>query len=456
MSEARRQRAAIILAAGKGTRMKSALPKVMHPIAGRAMIDWSLALARQVGASRLVVIVHPSQEVLIDHLARHHPDAMIAFQDPPQGTGHAVRCAQPALEGFAGDLVILYGDSPLIPSDTIETLFSSVSEGAGIGVLGFEAAEPGFYGRLITGPQGDLERIVEARDADAGELAIRLCNSGVMAGDSRSMFRLLEGVTNANAKAEYYLTDIIGLARGEGIGCRAVLCDEDDLIGCDSRAGLAQAEALFQKKRRQALMDEGVSFIAPETVFLAHDTEIGPDTIVEPHVVFGPGVRIAGNVRIRAFSHLEGAVIGEGCSVGPYARLRPGTVLAANVHIGNFVETKNTQLETGAKASHLAYLGDARIGQGANIGAGTIFCNYDGYRKHTTEIGAEAFIGSNSSLVAPVSIGPGAYVGSGSVITRDVPADALALARAVQVERPGWAQELRKRKSAEKAGDGQA
>lgn len=454
MSDARRQRAAIILAAGKGTRMKSALPKVMHAVAGRAMIDWSVDLARQSGAQRIVAVVHPSQDVLIRHLEHHFPDVLVAFQDPPQGTGHAVRCAQPSLEGFCGDLVVLYGDSPLIPAGTVEALFASLAGGAGVGVLGFEAAEPGLYGRLITGPEGDLERIVEAREASAEELAVRLCNSGVMAADAGDMFRLLAHVTNANARGEYYLTDLVGLARREGMRCAAVVCSEADLIGCDSKSDLAEAEALFQQGRRRMLMEQGVTLVAPETVFLSFDTQIGPDTVVEPHVVFGPGVRIAGGSLIRAFSHIEGAVIGEGCTVGPYARLRPGTVLSDNVHIGNFVETKNTRMAEGAKASHLSYLGDGEVGAGANIGAGTIFCNYDGYLKYRTRIGEGAFIGSNSALVAPVTIGPGAYIGSGSVITRDVPGDALAVARGRQAEIEGWAVRFRASRVAGKPGSG--
>ncbi|MBY9065332.1 bifunctional UDP-N-acetylglucosamine diphosphorylase/glucosamine-1-phosphate N-acetyltransferase GlmU [Hyphomonas sp. WL0036] len=454
MTQGQRQRAAVILAAGKGTRMKSPLPKVMHAVAGRPMVDWSIELARTVGAARIVAVVHPSQDVLIAHLQKHHADVAIAFQDPPQGTGHAVRCAEGALAGFEGDLAVLYGDSPLVPAATIEGLFATLSETTGLGVLGFEADEPGLYGRLITGADGSLEAIVEAREASPEQLQVRLCNSGVMAGRAKDMFRLLANVTNNNAKGEYYLTDLVGLARAERIRCAAAVSGEDDLIGCDSKADLAEAEAIFQRRRRRALMDAGVTMVAPETVFLSHDTEIGADAVIEPNVVFGPGVRVAGGAQIRAFSHLEGAVVGEGCSVGPYARLRPGTVLAANVHIGNFVETKNTEMGEGAKANHLAYLGDGSIGAGANIGAGTIFCNYDGFFKHHTEVGEGAFVGSNSSLVAPVKIGDGAYIGSGSVITKDVAADALAVARGRQMEREGWGAEFRTKKAAEKAARG--
>lgn len=451
MTTASAQRAAVILAAGKGTRMKSALPKVMHAVGGRPMVDWSLALAQDAGCSRIVVVVHPSQDVLIAHLKANHPDAAIAFQDPPMGTGHAVRCAEEALKGFEGELAVLYGDSPLVPVSVIEALFGEVAGGAKLGVLGFEAAEPGLYGRLITNAAGDLEAIVEAREATPEQLKVRVCNSGVMAGGAKDMFRLLQKITNQNAKGEYYLTDLVGLARAEGGRCALVTATEDDLIGCDSKSDLAEAEGIFQARRRKALMDGGVTLVAPETVFFAHDTQIAADVVVEPHVVFGPGVKIAGGARIRAFSHLEGAVVGAECEIGPYARLRPGTVLAKGVKIGNFVETKNTEMGEGAKANHLAYLGDGRIGADANIGAGTIFCNYDGFEKHQTSIGEGAFVGSNSAIVAPVSIGDGAYVGSGSVITKDVPDDALAVARGHQMTREGWAKTFRTRKASEKA-----
>lgn len=454
MTQAQKQRAAVILAAGKGTRMKSALPKVMHAVGGRPMMDWSVALARETGCARIVAVVHPSQDVLIAHLKAVHPDVAIAFQDPPQGTGHAVRCAEAALEGFAGELAVLYGDSPLVPAGVIEALFDGVSGGAALGVLGFEAAEPGLYGRLITNAAGDLEAIVEAREATPEQLKVRICNSGVMAGRAKDMFRLLQKITNANAKGEYYLTDLVGLARAEGGRGALVTASEDDLIGCDSKADLAEAEGIFQARRRVALMEAGVTLVAPETVFVSFDTAIEADVVVEPNVVFGPGVTVAAGARIKAFSHLEGARVGAGCEVGPFARLRPGTVLGANVRVGNFVETKNTAMGEGAKANHLAYLGDGAIGAGANIGAGTIFCNYDGYLKHQTDVGEGAFIGSNSALVAPVRIGDGAYVGSGSIITKDVPADALAVARAQQMTREGWAKTFRTKKAAEKAAKG--
>lgn len=454
MTQAQTQRAAVILAAGKGTRMKSALPKVMHAVGGRPMMDWSIALARETGCARIVAVVHPSQDVLIAHLAAAHPDVAVAFQDPPQGTGHAVRCAEAALEGFEGELAVLYGDSPLVPAPVISDLFAGVAGGAALGVLGFEAADPGLYGRLITNAAGDLEAIVEAREASPDQLKVQICNSGVMAGRAKDMFRLLQKITNSNAKGEYYLTDLVGLVRAEGGRCALVTASEDDLIGCDSKSDLAEAEAIFQARRRVALMEAGVTLVAPETVFVSFDTAIAADVVVEPNVVFGPGVTVAAGARIKAFSHIEGAVVGEGCEIGPFARLRPGTALAAGVRIGNFVETKNTAMGEGAKANHLAYLGDGMIGAGANIGAGTIFCNYDGFLKHQTNVGAGAFVGSNSALVAPVSIGDGAYVGSGSVITKDVPGDALAVARAQQMTREGWAKSFRTKKAAEKAAKG--
>lgn len=446
-----RQRAAVILAAGKGTRMKSDLPKVMHKVAGRPMVDWSIALARQVGCERIVVIAHPSQQVLIDHVGPQLGEGNIAYQDPPMGTGHAVRCAEDALKGFEGDLVVLYGDSPLVPATAIESLFDSLADDAAIGVLGFDAAEPGLYGRLITSGNGDLEAIVEAREATPEQLDVKLCNSGVMAGDADTMFRLLQDVTNDNAKGEYYLTDLVALARAESKTCKAVRCDEEDLIGCDSKLDLAEAEAIFQKRRRIEAMTKGVSLIAPDTVWFSHDTVLEPDVTIEPNVVFGPGVTVQSGAVIRAFSHLEGAQVGPDCSVGPYARLRPGAILSKDAFVGNFVEVKNTTMAEGAKASHLSYLGDGEVGAHVNIGAGTIFCNYDGFLKYKTTIGDNAFIGSNSALVAPVSIGRGAIVGSGSVVTEDVSPDALALGRARQTQIDNWADEFRTRKAAEKA-----
>ncbi len=445
------KRAAIILAAGQGTRMKSDLPKVMHHVGGRAMIDWSIELAQAAGCSRIVVVCSPAQDALQQHVRARLGENAVAIQDPPLGTGHAVQAGDAALADHDGPLVVLYGDTPLIPVDVVEALFDEIARGAAVGVLGFEAREPGAYGRLIRNATGDLTAIVEAREASAEQLAVRLCNSGVMAADKGHMFALLSQVTNDNAKGEYYLTDIVGLARAEGGVCKAVRCAEADVLGVNSRAELAAAEAAFQTRRRAELMREGVTLVAPETVFFAHDTEIGRDVVIEPNVVFGPGVRVASGARLRAFSHLEGASVAAGAVVGPYARLRPGAVLEENAHVGNFVEIKNARLGAGAKANHLSYLGDGDVGAGANIGAGTIFCNYDGVFKHRTQIGANAFIGSNSALVAPVKIGEGAYVGSGSVVTQDVPADGLAVARGRQMLREGWAHAFRERMKARKA-----
>lgn len=445
------QRAAIILAAGQGTRMKSALPKVMHEVAGRPMVNWSIALARKVGCVRIIVVAHPSQQTLIDHVSRALGADAIVYQDPPQGTGHAVRCAEAALQGFNGDVVVLYGDSPLVPASAIEDLFAVLDKGAAIGVLGFEAAVPGKYGRLITTDDGGLDAIVEAKEATPEQLAVTLCNSGVMAGERGRMMRLLSLVTNDNAKGEYYLTDLVGLARAEGDACGAVTCDEEDLLGCDSRADLAAAEAIYQKRRRKEVLDAGVTMLAPDTVFFSHDTVIEQDVLIEPNVVFGSGVHISSGTRIRAFSHIEGAHVGPNNEIGPYARLRPGAILERDVKIGNFVEVKKTTIGAGSKANHLAYLGDGIVGEDVNIGAGTIFCNYDGFLKHQTKIGDGAFIGSNSSLVAPVEIGAGAIIGSGSVITKNVTPDALAVGRGKQLDRDGWAINFRTKKSAEKA-----
>ncbi|MEL6859597.1 MAG: bifunctional UDP-N-acetylglucosamine diphosphorylase/glucosamine-1-phosphate N-acetyltransferase GlmU [Pseudomonadota bacterium] len=445
------KRAAIILAAGQGTRMRSALPKVLHGVGGRPMIDWSVALAHEVGCERIIVVCSPGGASVQEHVSSTlGPDA-IAIQDPPLGTGHAVLAAQEALADFDGELVVLYGDTPLIPSQAVEDLFGELSGGAAVGALGFDAAEPGAYGRLITGANGDLDAIVEAKEASPEQLAVRFCNSGVMAASAAVMFDLLSKVTNDNAKGEYYLTDIVALARTAGQKCRAVSCDEADVLGVNSRVELAQAEHAFQAKRRQQLLVEGVTMTAPETVFFSYDTLIENDVILEPNVVFGPGVTVRSGAQIRAFCHLEGAEVSAGCVIGPYARLRPGAVLEESVKIGNFVEVKKTRMGKGAKANHLAYLGDGEVGAGANIGAGTIFCNYDGFLKYQTVVGENAFVGSNSSLVAPVTIGDGAFIGSGSVVTKDVEANALAVARGRQIQKSGWGTSFRDRMAAIKA-----
>ncbi|MBB5745396.1 bifunctional UDP-N-acetylglucosamine diphosphorylase/glucosamine-1-phosphate N-acetyltransferase GlmU [Brevundimonas variabilis] len=424
-------RAAIILAAGQGTRMKSPLPKVLHPVGHRAMLDHAIDAAEALGCERIVVVVGTHAPQVRDHVVARLGEAAIAVQDPPLGTGHAVRAAEAALAGFEGEVVVTYGDVPLLKAADIAPVFG----GQGVTVIGFEARDPGAYGRLVM--EGDtLSAITEAKEASAEVLALTTCNSGVMAAPAGLLFSLLGEVTNSNAKGEYYLTDVVELARKRGAPTRAVMAGEDAVMGVNAQAELAQAEALFQSVQRDAFLAAGVTMSAPETVHFAWDTEIGAGTVIEPFVVFGPGARVAEGARIRSFSHLEGASVASGAEVGPYARLRPGATLGEGVKVGNFVEVKNVSMAAGAKANHLSYLGDGSVGEGANIGAGTIFCNYDGYNKARTEIGAGAFVGSNSALVAPVSIGAGAIVGSGSVIVEDVPADAMALGRGRQVNKP--------------------
>lgn len=435
MTSTRQPRAAIILAAGQGTRMKSPVPKVLHRVGGRAMLDHAIDAAEALGCERIVVVVGDHSPEVRAHVAARLGEAAIAVQDPPIGTGHAVRCAEAALAGFEGQVVVTYGDVPLLKAADIEPVFA-VS--AGVTVIGFEARDPGAYGRLVMDGE-TLAAITEAREATAEVLAITACNSGVMAAPSHLLFELLAEVRNDNAKGEYYLTDVVELARRRGQPTRAVFAGEDAVMGVNAQAELAEAEALFQKVQRETFLAAGVTMPAPETVYFAWDTEIGGGATVEPYVVFGPGARIAGGARIRSFSHIEGATVAAGAEVGPYARLRPGADLGEGVRVGNFVEVKNVTMGRGAKANHLAYLGDGTVGAAANIGAGTIFCNYDGYFKHRTTVGEGAFVGSNSSLVAPVTIGAGAMVGSGSVITKDVGAGDLALARGRQETLAGWA-----------------
>ena len=429
------RRAAIILAAGQGTRMKSPLPKVLHPVGHRAMLDHAIDAAEALGCERIVVVVGNHSPEVRAHVVKRLGEAAIAVQDPPLGTGHAVRAAEEALADFDGQVVITYGDVPLLKAADIEPVFGP---GAGVTVIGFEARDPGAYGRLVI--EGEtLTAITEAKEASAEVLALTACNSGVMAAPSALLFRLLAEVTNENAKGEYYLTDVVELARKAGEPTRAVFASEDAVMGVNAQAELAQAEALFQKVQRETFLAAGVTMPSPDTVHFAWDTEIGAGTTVEPFVVFGPGAKVAGGARIRSFSHIEGAAVASGAEVGPYARLRPGADLAEGVKVGNFVEVKNVRMEAGAKANHLSYLGDGSVGAGANIGAGTIFCNYDGFFKHRTTVGEGAFVGSNSALVAPVTIGAGAMVGSGSVITSDVAPGDLALGRGVQTAKTGWA-----------------
>jgi bifunctional UDP-N-acetylglucosamine pyrophosphorylase/glucosamine-1-phosphate N-acetyltransferase len=440
--------AAVILAAGNGTRMKSAIPKVMHPIAGRPMIAYPLEALHPLSPAATLVVIGPQMEQVAAIVA----PAESVVQDPPLGTGDAVRTAMRALHGRMApqgpieDVLVLYGDTPFLATETLSRLLTErCRTGAAVVVSGMRPAEPGPYGRFVLASDGALERIVEAADAGPEEQAIGLVNGGIMVIEASRLAEFLDALDSDNAKREFYLTDVVAIARRKGLACRAVELPAEELLGVNTRAELAEAEALMQRRLRRVAMDSGVTLVAPETVFLSADTRLGRDVVVEPNVVFGPGVSIADNVRIRAFSHLDGATIAEGAIVGPYARLRPGAVLERDVHVGNFVEVKATRLGAGAKANHLSYLGDSDIGAETNIGAGTITCNYDGFNKHRTIIGKGAFIGSDSALVAPVTIGDGAYVATGSVITADVPADALSIARARQVDKPGRAAELRAR-----------
>ncbi|MFU8864965.1 MAG: bifunctional UDP-N-acetylglucosamine diphosphorylase/glucosamine-1-phosphate N-acetyltransferase GlmU [Rhodobacterales bacterium] len=432
--------ALVILAAGMGTRMNSDLPKVLHPLAGAPMLVHAMKAGFALEASASVIVTGHEAEAVAAAARDWDETAECVVQEPQLGTAHAVAQAAPKLAGFNGDVIVLYGDTPLIRAETLEAM-QAARQDHDIVVLGFDAADPGRYGRLVM--DGDtLERIVEFKDATDEERTITLCNSGIVIADKAVLFDLVAAVGNDNAAGEYYLTDIVALARARGLSATAVTCPEAETLGINTRTELAQAEAAFQARARAQALEDGVTLIAPETVHFAHDTVIGRDAIIEQNVVFGPGVTVESGARIRAFSHLEGCHVSQRAVVGPYARLRPGAELAEDVHVGNFVEIKNAVLDAGAKANHLSYIGDATIGAGTNIGAGTITCNYDGVMKHHTEIGRGAFIGSNTMLVAPVRVGHAAMTGSGSVITSDVPDGALALARARQEVKPGMAVKL--------------
>jgi bifunctional UDP-N-acetylglucosamine pyrophosphorylase / glucosamine-1-phosphate N-acetyltransferase len=423
--------AAIILAAGLGTRMRSALPKAMHPVAGRPMINHLVSACEQV-FDRIVVVVWPDMSLMERAVAPH----ATVVQADRLGTGHAARMAAPLLRDFDGDVAVLYADNPLITVPTIRKLVAKRAE-AGLALLAMRPADPGRYGRLVTEPSGDVARIVEWADASEAERAIGLCNAGVVCAPAADLFRWLDAVGNANAKGEYYLTDIVGLAVADGRRVAAEEASEAELAGANSRAELALLEAGMQARLRAAAMAGGATLTAPETVFFAWDTQLGQDVSIAPNVVFGAGVTVEDGVEIRAFSHLEGCVVRSGAIIGPFARLRPGTEVGRAAHVGNFVELKAAHLAEGAKANHLSYLGDVTVGARANIGAGTITCNYDGVNKHRTEIGAGAFIGSDTALVAPVRVGARALVAAGSVITEDVPDDAMAIARGRQATKPG-------------------
>jgi bifunctional UDP-N-acetylglucosamine pyrophosphorylase / glucosamine-1-phosphate N-acetyltransferase len=445
--------AAVILAAGNGTRMKSAVPKVMHAIIGRPMIAHLLAALEPLAPAATVVVIGPRMEAV----ARLVEPAESVVQDPPLGTGDAVRAGLDALaarlapQGTIEDVLVLYGDTPLLRSETMARLLDEQKRlPAAILLAGMRPADPGPYGRLVSRRDGKIERIVEAADADPEERAIGLCWGGLMLIQARHLTGLVEALDRNNAKGEFYLTGIVGLATDRGLDCRTIELPVEELVGINTRAELAEAEALMQQRLRRQAMAAGVTLVAPETVFLSADTRLGRDVVIEPNVVFGPGVEIGADARIRSFSHIEGAVVGERAIVGPFARLRPGAVLENDVHVGNFVEIKEARFGIGAKASHLSYIGDADVGAGTNIGAGTITCNYDGVNKWRTTIGERAFIGSNTALVAPVAVGDGAIVAAGSVVTRDVPADALSLARGRQVDKPGRAAEIRARLGSKK------
>jgi bifunctional UDP-N-acetylglucosamine pyrophosphorylase/glucosamine-1-phosphate N-acetyltransferase len=432
----------IVLAAGEGTRMRSAHAKVLHRLAGRSMLAHVLASVADFGAGSTAVVVGPGQDAVAEEAKRLMPEAECFVQQERRGTADAVLAAKSAIARQPDDILIVYGDTPLIRSETLQRLREPLAAGAAVAVLGFRPSDPTGYGRLVT--QGDrLVAIREQADASEQERAIDLCNAGMMALAGKTALGILQRIGNANRKGEYYLTDAVEIARGMQLEAVAVEVEEDDVRGINTKKELAEAETVAQQRLRQAALDAGVTLVAPETVFLSADTKFGKDVVVEPYVVFGEKVSVEDGAVIHAFSHLVGAHVGKGASVGPFARLRPGTWLGEGTRIGNFVEVKEATIEAGAKANHLSYIGDAFVGAEANIGAGTITCNYDGSAKHRTEIGKGAFIGSNSALVAPVEIGAGAYVGSGSVITGNVPADALALGRARQVVKEGWATRLR-------------
>ena len=433
-------RTAIVLAAGEGTRMASTTPKVLHRIAGQTLIAHALQAVGGAGADGIAVVVGPGRDDIAAEVRRLAPAAEIFVQAERRGTAHAVLAARAAIER-GGDLLIVFGDTPLLRAATLRHLVAALDEAA-VAVLGFRAADPTGYGRLIM-KDDELLAIREERDACAAEKKLLLCNAGAMALSSTHGLALLDRITDNNSKREFYLTDAVALARAQKLKVVVREAAEEEVMGVNDKSQLSDAEAGLQRRLREAAMKAGATLVAPETVHLAADTKLGRDAVVEPYVVFGPGVVVEEGAVIRSFSHLEGATVGSGATVGPFARLRPGTKLGAGVRVGNFVETKAAQFGDNSKANHLSYVGDTKVGANANIGAGTITCNYDGFNKHKTDIGAGAFIGSNSSLVAPVKVGDGAYIATGSVITGNVPADALGVARARQVNKEGWAKDLR-------------
>ena len=431
--------AIVVLAAGEGTRMRSRVPKVLHRIAGRPLIAYVLEAAKDAGADKIAVVVGPGQEKVAAEAKRIAPGARIFMQRERRGTAHALLAAKAMLtEG--DDIVVLFGDTPLVRAETLRGVRDGLKEAA-VSVLGFRPANPTGYGRLVIA-NGRLNAIREEREASEAERAIRLCNAGVMALSGKHALDIVRAIGNRNTKREFYLSDAVAVAADKGLAAAVREATEEEVMGINDRKQLAEADAVLQKRLRDSAMAAGATLAAPDTVYFSADTKLGRDVTVEPFVVFGPGVVVEDKATIRSFSHLEGAHIAAGATVGPFARLRPGTVIGEGARVGNFVEVKAAKFGRGAKANHLAYIGDGSVGEGANIGAGTIFCNYDGIEKHRTEVGKEAFIGSNSSLVAPVKIGDGAYVGTGSVIVKDVPDGALAVARARQAVKKGWAKKL--------------
>lgn len=437
--------AVVILAAGQGTRMKSDLHKVLHPVAGRPMLLHLLASVEALAPERIVVVAGARREQVAAAVAGR---ATVAVQAEQHGTAHAVLAAKDALAGFDGDVLVVFGDAPLVETATMRRLLAALTPDTGVAVLGFRPADAGSYGRIVADADGRIARMVEYKDATAVERAVDLCNSGVLAARTAELWPLLARVGNGNAAGEYYLPDIVALADRPG---RVIETDAAEVAGVNSRAELAAVEAAWQARRRAAMMAAGVSLVAPDTVWFAHDTQVGRDVTIEPHVVFGPGVTVGDGAVIHAFCHIAGASIGAGAEVGPFARLRPGADLGTSAKVGNFVEIKAATIGTNAKVSHLSYIGDASVGAAANIGAGTITCNYDGFFKYRTTIGAGAFIGSNSALVAPVTVGADAIVAAGSVVTADVAAGALALARGMQTVKPGWATRFQAAMRAKKA-----
>lgn len=434
---------AVVLAAGQGTRMKSDLPKVLHKIAGRPMVCHLLATVDALNAEKAVVVVGPGMDLVAGAVAPHG----VAVQHKQQGTGDAVKAAREELQGFKGSVLVLYGDTPLVKKETLEEMARLRENGAAVVVLGFEPADPGRYGRLIV-KDGVLEKIVEFKDASEQEKAVRLCNSGVMCLDGEKLFGWLDRLKNNNAAGEYYLTDVVALARADGCSAVVVTGTEEEMAGANSRADLAMIEGIVQKRLREKFLAQGVTMTDPDTVYFSYDTVLGKDITIEPSVIFEPGCVVEDNVEIKGFCHFEGTHIRSGAKVGPFARLRPGADIGNGCHIGDFVEIKNAVIENGAKVNHLSYIGDARIGEKTNIGAGTITCNYDGYFKSRTEIGAGAFIGSDTVIVAPCTIGDGAMTAAGSVITKDVEPNAMAVSRGKQTALAGWAEKFREQKKA--------